>query len=696
MKLQITGYKLQIARLKDFKINTFLVNGVLLLFIYLTSCQNISNSNHIVEGNNSLTHLIDSLISQGIGYRAINKDSSVSSLQTALEISTKNKLLEKAGYIHNSLGVTYNSAGMYELAILHFTKAISIRREGTDKKSLSLSYNNLGLAYERLGLYKEATDAIFQSKEIAEQNNFYSNIGTNNMALGSILYKQENHTNALKYFKEAEKIFTQNNDSINLSQCYNDIASIYAELGQDSKQYDYLKKSLQIREALKDNRGTLQTLSNLTNFYIKKDSIEQAIKTNQKCITVAEKIQEPYALVISLIQTGQIFKRKNQLHQALIFFEKALRLSQQYSIKDLEQECLVLLADYYKNISNYKEAYGYLNAYLKQKEQFFKEDIKSKIIEIEAKNEIEKQDLAIKELELVNQRNIIFISLLLLIIILIVFITRTLINKNKKIKKANQIIKQKNKDIVSSIQYAKKIQHATLPSLVSIPPLLSDSFILYLPKDIVSGDFYWHTHTEEGDIIAAVDCTGHGVPGAFMSLIGSQALSKIIKEYSISDPGRLLEKLDQEISLILNQSSEETESKDGMDLTICILNKNKKLSYAGANRPLYYITDNTFYEIKATKRPIGGNQLLHKNPFVFHQIQMRPGDKFYLFSDGYADQIGYSTDKKFMTKNLKKLIEQIHYLPMSHQKSKLIDTFINWKGKAEQTDDILFIGVQVP
>lgn len=263
-----------------------------------------------------------------------------------------------------------------------------------------------------------------------------------------------------------------------------------------------------------------------------------------------------------------------------------------------------------------------------------------------------------------------------------------------ELEEKNNEILNKNKEITDSLIYAKRIQSAVLPNLNTIYKILDKSFILYLPKDIVSGDFYEFTEKNNKYIIAAADCTGHGVAGAFMSIIGSSLLKSIINEKNITTPSEVLDALNEGIINSLKQH--ESETHDGMDISICSFNAEKmSLEFAGANRPLWLIRNNELFVYAADKFPIGGLQIKHNNQFTNHKINLQQNDTIYLFSDGYADQFGGEYGKKLMTKKLKDILVSIQHLGMNEQNVYLQNYFNKWKGDNEQVDDVLIIGIRV-
>lgn len=269
--------------------------------------------------------------------------------------------------------------------------------------------------------------------------------------------------------------------------------------------------------------------------------------------------------------------------------------------------------------------------------------------------------------------------------------TRTL-----EIQEQNKIIADKNKDITDSINYAKRIQEAILPHESAGWMSQENSFIFFKPRDIVSGDFYWFHEKENKIIIVAADCTGHGVPGAFMSMIGTTLLNKVVNDRGETQPAEILKLMDVNILDALKQKGDSSSNRDGMDMAICTIDREKqKLIYSGASRPLYLVRNSTLLEFKSSIFSIGGYLEGKTKIFEEEQIEYQTNDMIYLFSDGYADQFGGERGKKFMSKNLRQLFTEIAALPLEEQKQKVNDALLNWMGKNRQVDDILVIGVKL-
>ncbi|MCE3280569.1 MAG: protein serine/threonine phosphatase [Bacteroidetes bacterium] len=294
-------------------------------------------------------------------------------------------------------------------------------------------------------------------------------------------------------------------------------------------------------------------------------------------------------------------------------------------------------------------------------------------------------------------RNVYLLVTALIVIIAVVAVKLLMLNKktNKILKQKNEMIGEKNKNITDSINYAKRLQNAILPSNDVIDSILPEHFLLYQPKDIVSGDFYWVSGHGNKFVVAAIDCTGHGVPGALLSIVGHNAIAKTVNEMNITKPNDILISMNSIIKKILHQDAN-SDIRDGMDMALCTFDKaTNTLEYSGANNPIYIITEGQMKVVKATKLTIGSIQEEVKYLPEHHSIPLKKGDCFYIFSDGYADQFGGADNKKFKTSRMQDLLLSINNKPMPEQKTLIHKAFADWKGNNEQVDDVLVIGIRV-
>ncbi len=278
----------------------------------------------------------------------------------------------------------------------------------------------------------------------------------------------------------------------------------------------------------------------------------------------------------------------------------------------------------------------------------------------------------------------------------------------EQIQKQSTIIEQKNKDLIDSITYAKNIQEAILPSNTSMQAAFPEMFVLYKPKDIVSGDFYWYNSVRSSldtnlaasgarlSVIAVVDCTGHGVPGAFMSLVGYTLLNQTVTVPEINSPAHVLDYMNRELVHMLNKKMDEIVINDGMDMSVCAFNsQTMKLNYAGANHVMYLMRNGQVTSYDGDRQAIGLQSRERLKPFTNHQVTVEKGDVIYMFTDGFEDQFGGENGKKYKSSKFRDFLLSIHNKPMADQKKNLETEFITWKGKHEQLDDVLVIGIKI-
>jgi len=271
---------------------------------------------------------------------------------------------------------------------------------------------------------------------------------------------------------------------------------------------------------------------------------------------------------------------------------------------------------------------------------------------------------------------------------------RKVTDRTMEVMRQKEVIVTKNKEIIDNLQYAKRIQSAILPDPELIRKVFREFFVLYLPRDIVSGDFYSFIHRDDQALLAAADCTGHGVSGAFMSMIGSSLFHQLVNERSMTNPAQILEQLNKEIIRSLRQRS--SESNDGMDIAICHFDlKQRMLTYAGANRPMWLIRKGELIAYKADKFPIGGLQFSQQEKFILHQIALKDGDTIYLTTDGFADQFGGPKGKKMLTRKFREALLSVQHLDMAAQEKFLHRFFNEWKGNEDQVDDVLVMGLRI-
>lgn len=590
----------------------------------------------------------------------------------------------------------------------NFSKALELLNISTinaiKSKNMELLwkiFNNKGNVYRYDNNMNEAIKAYYTSLKIAEKINDKGAIAASNNNIGSVYFTLQRFEDALKYFLQSYKFYSEtvDVDPYYTAAMADNIGMVYNEL----KQYDKaLAYHLQAKKGFEktDNLGAKSmNIISISNVLINKKLFNEALTYIDKAVELSGN-SNSLSLILARNTKAVI------LHE-LARYKEAEELSlMNISYYDSIKSTFGLHELYYELTKNYikqnsaDNALKYLSLYRHLNDSINSSELNSEVAGIEAKYETEKkeQQIALLEKDKKNKQLIIYsTSVGLFLLFILVFITfkgyRDKKNSNKTLTLQNNIIQNKNKDITDSINYAQRIQLAIQPSIKQLKTQFQNSFILYKPKDIVSGDFFWFTQQGNNLFIAAADCTGHGVPGALMSMIGMNFLNQLVVENKLTDTAIILNKLHNKVKEALASNTEEKrESNDGMDIALIKINKaENNLQFSGAVRPFYYFENNTLYLVKGDRYSIGGIKD-EVTPFISHSFKLNSLQSFYLFSDGFADQFGGNSGKKFMLKNFQNLLVSIQELSIEEQENDINNAFMEWKGQFEQVDDILVMG----
>jgi tetratricopeptide (TPR) repeat protein len=623
---------------------------------------------------------------------------------TAIEKITFNRAMALA---FNSLGIIYYNKGENEKAINYYSRSLKIREIIDDKKGIAATLNNLGIIYQdqaendsAIGCY---TRSLKLNEEVGDKNgeaNCLSNIGR-------IFFEQQELDKAIEYQIRSLKIREAIGDKRGIAIAYSGVGSIYFEQNNVERALECFKNALEISEEIGDNNKIALAFANIGSVYKKRFDYSNALIYFNKSIAIFEEIGNKKWEASLHIYIGDIYNQQGENKNALVQYLKALEIGKSSGITGIIRDASQSLYNSYKALKDYKEAMGMYEQYIQMRDSVLSEKNQKEIIKQELKYGFEK-DKAIAEKEHEKEKavaaereksqNIIIYAIagcLLLLIVFTVFVFNRLYFTRKQkavIEKQKNLVEEKQKEVMASITYAKRLQEAILPTDSYFKSQLPNSFILYKPKDIVAGDFYWMERKGDFVFVAAADCTGHGVPGAMVSVICSNALNRAVIEFGITEPGKILDKTRELVLDTFSRSNQDV--KDGMDISLlCINVKYNQVKWSGSNTPLWYISNGILMEIKANKQAIGKTD--NPLPFTTHNITFNKGDLFYLFTDGYADQFGGPKGKKIKSKNLKIMLFQNHNLPPLEQKNKLEQSFQTWKGALEQIDDVSLIGIKL-
>ncbi len=605
----------------------------------------------------------------------------------------------------------FNSSKAFEFG----NKALSLSQNINFKKGIGNSHNNLGDIYWYNNDFASASDHYLKALNIFEQLNNKVEIASCFRNIGWVYYHQNNLEQALDYYSKSLEINLEMNHKIGLGHNYNDIAIIYIDQKEYSKAIENLNKSVAIEIELNSKGDLIANYNNLADAYANIGKIDLAIVNIKKSIDIAQTDGNKQNLSLTYCNLGAYYTHEGKFDLALQSINKGLRYAKEINYKIAIKDCYQNYAELYSIKKEYAKAYAYADSLSNIKDTIYNENNSRQVNEMTTKYDSEKKELMINSLEkdkalsaekLQREKNFkIYLSIFCFMIVVIAFILfRGNVQKkkvNSALSSAYKEIEVKNKDITDSINYSKRIQEASLPPIELKYKLFPNAFVLFKPKDIVSGDFYWYAEKDGKRLIAACDCTGHGVPGALMSMIGNNILNQIVNEKGVTAPDQILNHLHAEIRKALKQN-EHQESRDGMDIALVVFNGEDEIEFSGAQRPLWIITNDnnkaynpTLKEIKGNKFSIGGMQTEAQRIFSNTKVKLSKGDSIYFFTDGYVDQFGGEQGKKFMSKNFKELLLTIHTEPMAMQEIVLTKTLEKWINKHEQVDDILVIGIKI-
>lgn len=599
-----------------------------------------------------------------------------------------------------------------------------------------------GVCYRNQGNYLKALNYYFDALQIAQDIDNKEQEGYARINIANTYIYQKKYEEALVFLHQAAKIAKTINNNRMLGYSYLNTGRVYTHLGDFDQAISYLEKTLKIRKDLNHHSGEAVTLKYIGDVYFEKENYTKAKNNYFEALKISKKIKSDFDLMsdiqnkiaLTYLNTGKLDLAEEHAFQSLYLADK---VGTKLRIKEANYTISLIASQK----GNFEEALIYYRLSTIYKDSLFNELKAKQIAELQTKYESEQRqkELEIKELELekkqaeIDRQKILLISFIIGLAILLAF-TGILFKQNRMIQKANAALAEKNEkietqkheielqrdiatkqkqNITDSIQYAKNIQSALLTPKNYINEFLHDYFILYKPRDIVSGDYYWLHQKEDAIIVIAADCTGHGVPGAFMSMLGITFLTEIVNKFAEKCPkdipfgdfikaSDILNELRDYVIRSLHQTGEKVHTKDGIDLSLCIINHRKnELQFAGANNSGILIKNNTqndenkdIIKLKADRMPIG--IYFKKNtPFSNHIHQINTGDLIYLFSDGYIDQFGGKDNRKFMARPFKELLYEIHTKPLSQQKELLNEHFEKWKGNNEQIDDILIMGIKL-
>jgi serine phosphatase RsbU (regulator of sigma subunit) len=675
----------------------------------------IYNSILKLAKNQSSYHRGDVFMGMGMAYHNHkDRDSAIVQYYKAIPLLNKTKNNLSLGKVYNNLALL-NRKNTDSAIVL---SELSLKYKLLSKNEIEIGHGYLlcGDFYDQDGIFTLAMEHYLGAARLYEKNNHLFGLINvyNNLAI--LHGKLEEDDKRISYCKKTIETIIESGDSSKYGGAINNLGNAYMSANQLDKAIETHLIAVKHREqAGPYQRG--ESFYNLGDVYLNKNEPNKALKYVLKAHDLFTEINSAYALLYSNHKLGAIYVELKQYSLASKHLNEAHSLGEKFEalpeLKDIYKSLSVL----YEKQNNFKKSLKFHQLFLEAKDSLYSmESLRStkemsvkfetemkelRIDGLEKESKIKQVELEKEQLQSKSQKRVIWsigIGLLFSIIFTMIAIrgyvqkkraNKIITQQKEEVEQQKEIIEEAHQEITDSITYAKRIQSAILPPTKVVKEYLQESFILYKPKDIVAGDFYWMEHKDDKVLFAAADCTGHGVPGAMVSVVCNNGLNRAVREHGLSVPGEILTKTREIVIQEFEKSDEEV--KDGMDIALCSLEGNK-LEYAGANNPLWIIRNGEIMETKANKQPIG--KFDNPEPYTTHTFKLQKGDSIYIFSDGYVDQFGGEKGKKFKARAFRELLLSIQDKSMEEQKTMIDNAFEDWKGSLEQIDDVCVIGVR--
>lgn len=688
--------------------------------------------------------------SEGVVYLIQGKyDNALANFNKAKTIYEELKDRERIATMLNNIGLVYNNKGELENAMDYYTQSLKIREEIGDKKGMGTSIHTIAYIQQSQGDFGNALKNYLKSLKLKEETGDKRGMANTLNNLG-LLYTEQNETDkALDYHKQSLKIKEELKDSYGIAVSLSNMAQIYLNRKHYNSAMDLCVRCLKIQEEIGDKESQGITLRQIGTIYREQRDFTGASDYFQRSLKLREEIGDQAGIANAQNNIAMNYLLQEDYRKAVEYGNKALYNADFVGhATEIRDACYVLYRSYNKQ-KKFDDALKMYERYTHMKDSTENATVKKELAAQESKFKYEKDSIAtsleykqqkeMRELEYNaqlererNRRYFLYAGLVFLMAVgflsfrsyrikkkaneLLSAQKQEISRQNEKLEVANvEISKQKtdiehkNKEIVDSINYAKRLQLAILPTDEDFRKTLPDAFVFYRPKDIVSGDFYFLDQVDDRIFFAVADCTGHGVSGAFVSFVGHEALDHAINDLQLTDPGKILDSVRQQVEKTFDKN-EKGEVKDGMDVSLGVLNtKSNTLHFSGAYHTLYLVTErNTktilekavlknekvaLLEVKGDRQAVGAGQ--GKEKFTTVKVNAKKGDMIYFSSDGYSDQFGGPQGKKFKTAQFKKLLLELHDKPVAEQNELLAKAHHNWKGKHEQMDDICVMGMRV-
>lgn len=695
--------------------NRLLLSAILLCLPYLLAA-GVSDSLEQLLKTKKGKDRVELLADLSEEYAGVDNKRSEALAREAIDLAVEAED-DKLIIISNSaLAYYYDRINDFGNALKYYREALRVAERSNDSLKIGVACTNVGrVIFADHGELKTSMEYYLRAIEIYKLKGEKKRQARTMVNVANLLAAESNYDGALKYYKEALPFIDDDKARVTV---HSNIAATYVFKKDNANASLSMKQALAILEKMPNAKPDQLAMAynNLGSIMNELNDSAGALGYLEKALAINTKYADSSGIAMNLFNIGAVLLKNNVFDQAEAYMLKAYGMMARISDKQLEADMYQSFAKLYSKTNRFEKAYEFQQKYIEAREASITSGMTDKLeragerYEAQQRNMRAEQEKAVLE-ERDKQKNV-FILLLVIGAVLLVITAFLLFRRFRDKKKANEIlenrnltieaqkfqIEQKNKEITDSIRYAQRLQDAVLPDERSLLKLFPESFLLFMPKDIVSGDFFWCAEKNGYSIIAIADCTGHGVPGALLSMIGNNLLHREVHEHGLTDPGKILHGLNSGLQQLLAHSQADTatdEIRDGMDIALVVIhNATRQLTYAGANRPLLIIRNNTITELQPSRKAIGSSTA---DDFVFETqtFALETGDLVLAFTDGYADQFGGGKGKKMMLRTMKEQLLLHAGEPVAVQKEKHAAYFRAWKGELEQVDDVLVAGIRV-
>ncbi|MCF8257201.1 MAG: tetratricopeptide repeat protein [Flavobacteriales bacterium] len=625
---------------------------------------------------------------------------------------------------YTNIGLIKRRQGENALALEYYQKSVTLQEQVGNEKGMALTFNNIATVLYDLGDVRKALEYHHRALGIYERLGDKRGMSGAYGNLGSIHSEQGEKTLALGYMEKALELSEAMGDRAHMATTCHNIGITHRTMGNNEKALEYLLRNLQLLQEMGDTRGISGTYNSIGSVYYQMKDLPRALEFVRKGIETAERAGDKRSLVENTNNLAYMLVRsgsERDLKEALALAQRSMGIAKELGFPEKIKNAAWTQTQIHRKQGRYKEALDMYDLYIAMRDSTLSEENKKELmrqrfqydydkkeallaVEQEKKDAIADEELKRRSTYLAAATVVTFVLGLMFLVIFFAYRSKSRVNSELEVKNSLiheqklEVERQKaevdvrNREIMQSFDYARRLQEAVMPGTDALQMLFADSFLFNRPRDVVSGDFYWMARHKGVIYLAVGDCTGHGVPGAMLSVIGLNSLNRCISDLGLTRPKDVLTQMT--LDLLVTFEGSVAQVRDGMDIALCAIDtKAMTITFAGAHNPLWIARHGEMHVIKGDRRAVG----YHDSALNFTQqeVGIETGDAVYLFSDGFQDQMGGSGDKKYMTRRFREFLLGNSHLPMNGQHLELSREFAEWRGTGEQTDDVCVMGVRI-